>query len=107
MSMMLSGQFLPVKEVLEQVVAVAQPEAVFLYSCKYDLDGDLSSFKLCIVCDFEDKRRLITDIFDVDCDIPFDVLLYTKEQFQQLKEDTAAFANRIFTKGKMIYVSEN
>lgn len=105
--MILNEQYLPVKAVLEQVIAVAQPEVVFLYSCKYDLDGELSSFKLCIVCDFTDKRRLITDIFDVDCDIPFDVLLYTKEQFKELKEDTAAFANRICTKGKMIYVCEN
>ena len=104
--MILSEKYLPVKEVLDQVISVAQPAAVFLYNCKHNLDGELSSFKLCVVCDYNDKRRLIAEIFDVDCDIPFDILLYTKEQFQELKEDTAAFANRISTKGKMIYVCE-
>lgn len=92
-----------VKEVLDQVITIAKPEAVFLYNCKYDLDGDLTSFKLCVICEFENKRRLLTDIFDVDCDTPFDILLYTKEQFKELKEDEHAFANRILTKGKMLY----
>lgn len=101
--MNLDEKHLAVKDVLEQVVHIAEPEAVFLYNCKYDLDGELSSFKLCVICDYEDKRRLLSDIFDVDCEIPFDVLLYTREQFKDLKGDTAAFANRICTKGKMLY----
>ncbi|MGN0664335.1 MAG: hypothetical protein ACI4L5_04595 [Negativibacillus sp.] len=92
-----------VQEVLKQVIAIAKPEAVFLYNCKHDLDGELTSFKLCVICEYENKRRLLTDIFDVDCETPFDVLLYTKEQFRQLRDDTAAFANRVFTKGKMLY----
>lgn len=92
-----------VQEVLKQIIAIAKPEAVFLYNCKHDLDGELTSFKLCVICEYENKRRLLTDIFDVDCETPFDVLLYTKEQFRQLRDDTAAFANRVFTKGKMLY----
>lgn len=92
-----------VQEVLTQVIQIAKPERVFLYQYKLDPNGDLISFKLCVVCDYEDKRRLLTEIFEVDCDIPFDVLLYTKEQFQSLKEDSTAFANRICTKGKILY----
>ncbi len=92
-----------VQEVLEQVISVADPDFVFMYNCKYELDGDLKSFKLCVVCDYTDKRRLLSDIFDVDCDVPFDILLYTKEQFQALRDDTEAFANRVCTKGKMLY----
>ena len=55
-----------VKEVLEQVISIAKPDFVFMYNCKYDLDGDLTSFKLCVVCDFADKCKLLTEIFDVD-----------------------------------------
>ena len=105
MTMILDARHEPVKEVLEQVIAVAKPEAVFLYNCKYDFDGELNSFKLCIICDYENKRQLLTEIFDVDCDIPFDVLIYTREQFRELRDDTAAFANRICTKGTMLYGS--
>lgn len=103
MTMIQDQDFKIINEVLEQVVAVAEPEAVFLYNCKHDLDGNLKSFKLCVICEFENKRRLLSDIFDVDCDIPFDILLYTKEQFLKLRDDTDAFANRVCTKGRMLY----
>ena len=43
--------------------------------------------------DIPDKRRMLTRIFDeVDSDIPYDVLLYTDEQFRELTEDDGAFA---------------
>ena len=103
---MLDNKHEAVQEVLDQVIAIAKPEAVFLYNCKYDLDGDLISFKLCVICEYDNKRRLLSEIFDVDCAIPFDILLYTKEQFKELRDDTAAFANRICTKGKMLYGQE-
>ncbi len=92
-----------IQDVLKQVIEVAKPKFVFLYNCKHELDGDLRSFKLCIICEFDDKRSLLRDIFDVDCDIPFDVLLYTGEQFAKLRDDESAFANEICRRGKMIY----
>ncbi len=92
-----------VQIVLDKVIAVAQPEFVFLYNCKHEVDGELRSFKLCIICEYEDKGKLLREIFDVDCDVPFDVLIYTKEQFAQLRNDTAAFANQICRRGKMLY----
>ncbi len=104
--MHLDEKHAPIQEVLDQIIATAKPDFVFMYNCKYELTGDLRSFKLCVVCDFEDKRSLLRDIFDVDCDIPFDILLYTREQFRQLRDDTAAFANRVCTKGKMLYGKE-
>ena len=106
MTMILDERHGAVKDVLAQVISVAKPEAVFLYHCKHDPDGELNSFKLCVICDYEDKRRLITEIFDVDCDVPVDVLIYTREQFKELRDDKAAFANRICTKGTMLYGSE-
>jgi len=95
-----------INEVLEQVVSVAKPEAVFLYNCKHRMDDSLLSFKLCVICEYENKRRLLSDIIDVDCDIPFDILIYTKEQFRQLRDNADAFANRICQEGRMLYVNE-
>lgn len=106
MTMILDERHQPVREVLDQVIAAAKPEAVFLYNCKYDWDGELTAFKFCVICDYNNKRRLLAEIFDVDCEIPFDVLLYTKEQFNEFKNDPSAFAHRIFTKGTMLYGNE-
>ena len=92
-----------IQEVLDQIIPIANPETVILYNCKYHPAGDLYSFKLCIVCEIVNKRRLLSDIFEIDCDVPFDVLLYTPAQFQQLRDDTAAFANRVSQKGKILY----
>ncbi len=92
-----------IQAVLDEVVKIAAPELVILYSTKYDMDGELRSFKLCIVCDFKDKRQLLSKIFDVDCEVPFDVILYTQDQFLELREDEEAFASRVFRKGKILY----
>mgnify|MGYP007130648052 CR=1 FL=1 len=106
MTMILDERHQPVQIVLDQVIESAKPEAVFLYNCKYYWGGELTSFKLCVICDCSDKRRLLSEIFDVDCEIPFDILLYTKEQFDEFKDNPSAFAHRIFTKGTMLYGNE-
>lgn len=74
------------------------------YNTKYDMDGNISAFKLCIVGDIPDKRRMLTRIFDeVDSDIPYDVLLYTDEQFRELTKDDGAFASHVNQKGRVRY----
>ena len=47
---------------------------------------------------------MLTRIFDeVDSDIPYDVLLYTDEQFEQLKDSSDAFASRVNQRGRVRY----
>ena len=91
-------------QVIEQTVNRFPPCRVIEYNTKYDMDGNVSAFKLCIVGNIPDKRRMLTRIFDeVDSDIPYDVLLYTDEQFHELTEDDGAFAARIQQKGRVRY----
>ena len=47
---------------------------------------------------------MLTRIFDeVDSEIPYDVLLYTDEQFEELKNSSDAFASRINRRGRVRY----
>ena len=92
-----------INRLVEQIIPVASPRTVIVYNKKFDMDGKMDSFKLCLVGDFPDHRLLLSQIFDIDCELPFDILLYTPEQFDHLKEDTNAFANRIYRKGKILY----
>lgn len=92
-----------ITQVANQIIPIASPRSIIVYNKKYDMDGSLDSFKLCLVGDFPDRRRLLSQIFDIDCEVPFDILLYSPEQFDQLKEDAGAFANRVYRKGKIIY----
>ena len=68
------------------------------------MDGHLLSFKLCIVGNIPDKKKMLTSIFDeVDSEIPYDIILYTDEEFKELSEQLSAFANRISQKGRVRY----
>ena len=73
-----------IEQTVNRIVELFHPSRVIEYNTKYDMDGNISAFKLCIVGDIPDKRRMLTRIFDeVDSDIPYDVLLYTDEQFRE------------------------
>ena len=68
------------------------------------MDGKLRSSKLCLVGRIEDKKKMLTRIFDeVDSEIPYDILLYTDEQFEELKNSSDAFASRVNQKGRVRY----
>ena len=98
--------FADLKKVLDWVVELTKPQQVYLYNSKLELDGSLRSFKLCVVCAVGDKRALLGQIFEVDCDTPFDVLLYTREQFEALRQSADSFASRICTRGTLLYGQE-
>ncbi len=93
-----------IEETVTKIVELVSPSKVIEYNTKYDMEGNVSSFKLCIVGKITDKRKLLTRIFDeVDSDIPYDVLLYTDEQFEVLKDNVDAFAAHVNQKGRVWY----
>ena len=93
-----------IQETVDKIVELFSPSKVIEYNTKYGMDGRLLSFQLCIVGKITDKRRMLTRIFDeVDSDIPYDVLLYTDEQFEQLKDSSDAFASRVNQRGRVRY----
>ena len=77
-----------IEQTVNRIVELFHPSRVIEYNTKYDMDGNISAFKLCIV---------------VDSDIPYDVLLYTDEQFRELTEDDGAFASHVNQKGRVRY----
>ena len=93
-----------IQETVDKIVELFSPSKVIEYNTKYGMDGRLLSFKLCIVGKITDKRRMLTRIFDeVDSDIPYDILLYTHEQFEQPKDSSDAFASRVNQRGRVRY----
>ena len=93
-----------IEETVDQIVKLFSPSRVIEYNTKYDMDGKLRSFKLCIVGKIQDKKKMLTQIFDeVDSEIPYDILLYTDEQFEELKDSSDAFASRVNQKGRLRY----
>ena len=89
-----------IEETVDKIVELFSPSKVI----EYDMDGHLISFKLCIVGNIPDKKKMLTRIYDeVDSEIPYDIILYTDEEFKELSEQLSAFANRISQKGRVRY----
>ncbi len=107
MRLEMDERFANLKKVLDWIIDLAQPQQVYLYNSKLEMDGSLRSFKLCVVCPMEDKRALLGQIFEVDCDTPFDVLLYTGEQFDALRQSPDSFVSRICARGTLLYGQES
>ncbi|HEX3026570.1 MAG TPA: hypothetical protein VHR42_05020 [Clostridia bacterium] len=93
-----------VKKVCDEIVRRFAPEKIILFNLKKDITGGARSFKICVVLETEDKMEVERHIYlDIDSDIPFDVLIYTPEEWKQLGRQKESFAFRIYEKGQYIY----
>lgn len=97
---------LPLVELRDAIVRLAAPETILLVSRKEAVDGSLTAVKLCVVIGEGDpdavERRLYMDI---DSDLPYDVLVYTRGEWDRLAEDVASFASRIRKTGRVLYAA--
>lgn len=102
-----NGNFLrsgEVSAVVEKIAEICSPQFIYLYNQRIDSRNELSSFKLCIVAGIEDKLACERDIYmKADCDIPFDILMYTPEEWEQLVIKSGSFASRINETGVVLY----
>ena len=103
----MANEPLPLEQLRDAIIRLAAPETVLLASRKEAVDGSLTSVKLCVVIGGGDadevERRLYIDI---DSDLPYDVLVYTREEWDRLAEDPASFASRIRKTGRVLYAAD-
>ena len=93
-----------VQETCKQITTLFSPEFIYLFNAKRGINGTVTSFKLCIVLDFEDKEEYEKKIYlESNCPVPFDVILYTPEQWKKCLQDSMSFANTIVKTGVKIY----
>ncbi|MBQ4051789.1 MAG: hypothetical protein IJD13_09165 [Oscillospiraceae bacterium] len=93
-----------VHQLAEQIVTLCLPEEIWLYSRKVDLNGETTSFKLCVVTASEDKASVESDIYlHLDCPVPYDVIVYTAKEWTEAGQNPHSFARSILTKGHKLY----
>ena len=82
------------------IIRQLHPEKLILFNRKLDVEGHLASFKLCVVAQVEDWRAAEKRIYlEADCDLPFDLLLYTPEQWAEYSAEEHSFAHKIAQTG--------
>ena len=93
-----------VQQLTEQIVQLCQPAEIWLYNRKLDLQERTTSFKLCIVISGQEKDKTETAIYlALDCPVPYDVTVYTAEEWETAAKNPNSFARSILTKGHKLY----
>jgi uncharacterized protein len=89
----------------KQIISFCSPSKIILFgSCASGCAKTDSDIDLCIICNYEDKRKLLIDLsLNIEYSRDIDFILYRPEEWKIYKEDTATFANLIDRKGVLIY----
>lgn len=93
-----------IARVCAEIEALTQPVKIILYNEKKGMGGSVSAFKLCVVVEDDDSRRLEEQIYmQVDSPVIFDVLVYSRADWDRLLGEPGSFAQRIDRTGRILY----
>lgn len=93
-----------IDDVVEQIVYNFGPKKVILFSRKDDLSGNCLSFKLCILLNCKDKMEVEKQIYiNTDSEIPFDIIVYTPDEFEENLDVIGSFAAKVNRTGIVVY----
>lgn len=97
-----------VNRITSQIAQRYKPQYIYLFgSLAYGEPNKDSDIDLCVVMDFEGKRKLdiLFDINDLTFDrkFPIDYIVYQKEEFEANKDNKATLQGIINSKGVKLY----
>ena len=93
-----------IKDVVEQIIALMDVCKIVLFSKKVDLSGKTSSFKICVITEEDNVNEFERRIYiNVESDIPFDALIYSKEDWDKYLGRKGSFCDQINDRGSVIY----
>ncbi len=96
-----------IESTIKEFEKIFSPEKMYVFGVKTNsLDDKITDFDVCVIADFkeEEKRNLLKKAYlQTDSEIPFDVFLYSPEEFYSLSKDSASFVSRILRIGKLYY----
>ncbi|MCQ2407444.1 MAG: hypothetical protein MJ065_02815 [Oscillospiraceae bacterium] len=91
----------------EKIAALGKPQRIYLISHKTNhATGQLISFKLALIV--SDKTSSISELecflyAGVDCEYPYDLVLYKQSEWEVLSKDPRTFAWSIRETGGVLY----
>lgn len=79
---------------------------IYLISYKVDNGGEVTSFKLALI--LRDNAENLPELecrlyLNVDCELPFDMVIYRRSEFDKLKSEIGTFAWKINNSGAVLY----
>jgi hypothetical protein len=93
-----------IKKVCDEIISKFSPEKIILFSSKIKNSGETGSFKICIIKETANKNEMEKQIYlQIVSEIPFDILIYTPQEWDKHTADVHSFAYSISKKGTVIY----
>ncbi len=91
--------------ITEQIVSQYNPLKIILFgSCAKECVTKNSDIDLCIICEYEDKKKMLIDmLMHIESEKDIDLILYRPDEWERYKEDTTTFASIINRKGMILY----
>ena len=67
-------------------------------------DSSVTDLDICVVCKYTDKTAWLKKAYlEIDSEIPFDIFLYTPDEWNLMTRQTESFASRILRKGCVVF----
>jgi membrane glycosyltransferase len=95
-----------IKDVADSVKGLSHAEKIILISRKFNTGNELTGFKLCVIVgdEVESLSELEAKLYmTIECEIPFDLVMYQKSKWNSMRKDTGSFAWKICDIGTVIY----
>ena len=91
-----------IQQVTKEIIEYCHPNKIILFSWKHNVKDELSSFKLIVIADH--SEGLSHDLYlNIDCEIPFDLVVYSTTQWEELSHTQNSLAERAIQKGVVLY----
>lgn len=93
------------QKIKQQIIDRYNPDKLLLFgSLAKNSTRHCSDIDLCVIIEEADKRKLLTDMYlNIESDMPFDILLYSPDEWEQCILDHTSFAHQINKEGVMLY----
>ena len=94
-------------ELRDDIVRLCAPRNIYLFSQKQKMSGDVCAVKLCVIISDGDAHKVEHKLYvELESEIPFDVLVYTDEEWRLLLENKMSFASHILKSGRVLYAAD-
>jgi predicted nucleotidyltransferase len=94
-----------ISSIKDQIVSIYTPSRIVLFGSQAKGTATKrSDIDLCIIKNTDNKRKLLIDMYlNIESSKPFDLLLYTEDEWNECVNDTTSFAYLINKRGIVIY----
>ena len=94
-----------IDNIAKQFVEIYNPYKLILFGSQAkNKSTSKSDIDLCVITQTADKRTSLTDMYlNIECDKPFDLLLYTPDEWERNVSDHTSFAYRINKEGVVLH----